>query len=362
MPEIIENNNTERNNLIDLLKGISIIMIIITHCDYAWDGNKRLLFGFPFWIDMAVPIFMIISGYVYSLSINKREIVSFIQAYRLTEIWRKFLRYTVPFAIAFIMEYIAHDIIYYKMNFPDSQKWFPQPIFGFINGGMGGGSYYYPVMCQFILLFPLVYFTIKALKFRGLAILFVFNFLYELIKESFGIGDETYRLLVFRYLFLIGFGCWFCLYGKNEKHSAFYIFSFSLGLIWQILVKYGFYTPRVINVAWAGTSMFSAMYIIPVFVLIWKIGYGWKVKFLEIIGKASFHIFLTQMVYYAMAKDYVYNLVFEHTKNYIIIVFTNIIICCVLGICFYYIEKPIGKLILKITSPVVEKIEYQNEM
>lgn len=59
----------ERNNSLDFLKGISIIFIIITH--FSWTNLERLSFGFPFWIDMAVPIFMLVSGYTQALSCEK---------------------------------------------------------------------------------------------------------------------------------------------------------------------------------------------------------------------------------------------------------------------------------------------------
>ena len=152
------------------------------------------------------------------------------------------------------------------------------------------------------------------------------------------------------------------MYGSRERHRALYICSFFLGLTWIILVKYGFYTPRIINIPWAGTSVFSAMYIIPIFVLIYRIGKGWKAGFLELLGKASFHIFLAQMLYYAMAKDYVYSVMFSHTNNPYIITLINIIICCLLGVCFYFVEKPLGKWVLKRTSTIVKKIEWQKEL
>ncbi len=49
----------------DYLKVIAIFMIVVTHLGFSANTRKNLLF--PYWIDMAVPIFFIISGYVYSL-------------------------------------------------------------------------------------------------------------------------------------------------------------------------------------------------------------------------------------------------------------------------------------------------------
>ena len=59
-----------RLNYLDFYKGICIIFIIITH--YSWNDNERLHYLFPFWIDMAVPVFMVITGYVTSLSFQNR--------------------------------------------------------------------------------------------------------------------------------------------------------------------------------------------------------------------------------------------------------------------------------------------------
>jgi len=60
-----------RNFSIDLLKTISILFVVITHFAYPSDFRQKLLF--PFYIDMAVPIFMIISGYNYYNSCESKN-------------------------------------------------------------------------------------------------------------------------------------------------------------------------------------------------------------------------------------------------------------------------------------------------
>lgn len=42
-------NNRYRS--LDVLKGVSILFVVITH--YAWSAEERLRFLFPFFIDMA---------------------------------------------------------------------------------------------------------------------------------------------------------------------------------------------------------------------------------------------------------------------------------------------------------------------
>lgn len=62
----------KRNKQLDIIKGICIIFVIVTH--FAWTTNERLKYGFPFWIDMAVPIFMVITGYVSAASYEKKKL------------------------------------------------------------------------------------------------------------------------------------------------------------------------------------------------------------------------------------------------------------------------------------------------
>ena len=99
----------ERNHFIDALKGICILFVIITH--FSWSDEERLKFLFPFWIDMAVPIFMIISGYVYAISYKKHNIANISAAYSLKNIDNKLIRYTIPFAGIFIAEQILSEAL-----------------------------------------------------------------------------------------------------------------------------------------------------------------------------------------------------------------------------------------------------------
>lgn len=85
---------TNRNHFLDLLKGLCIILVIITHC--SWNDDERVKLLFPFWVDMAVTIFMIVSGYVGTLSLNRKNL-SLLNMYSPKEVLKKLLRYTVPY-------------------------------------------------------------------------------------------------------------------------------------------------------------------------------------------------------------------------------------------------------------------------
>lgn len=62
----------KRNTFLDIIKAFCILFVIITHDTISEETRQRFLFNF--WIDMAVPLFMIISGYVYAASFERNKI------------------------------------------------------------------------------------------------------------------------------------------------------------------------------------------------------------------------------------------------------------------------------------------------
>lgn len=133
-----------RVKFFDVLKGLCSIIIIFTHC--AWTTAERSAAFFPFWVDTAVPIFMMISGYVYAASIEKSKLKKAEDALSLSFTYKKLVRYSLPFIFAFLAEIIIHYILggtYTKKEL----------FINFFQGGFGPGSYYIPIMIQFIFIF-----------------------------------------------------------------------------------------------------------------------------------------------------------------------------------------------------------------
>lgn len=330
----------ERNRFIDVLKGIAIIFVIVTH--FNWTSEKMNQLLFPFWINMAVPVFMILSGYVYQKSYEKNNITTFEQAYEWKNVLHKLVRYTVPFAIAFILEMI----LCYIQGSLTSPAWI---VIMFIAGGMGPGSYYYPIMIQFIFVFPAIYFCIKKYKFKGVILCGVLNLTYEIMQRSYGMNAQCYRFLMFRYLLLIAFGCYLATEGKIKKAWLWGIISMLVGAIYIVTVSYLEYEPKIFW-HWKDTCVVAVLFIIPIIAFL--IGKCKKMKFapLEFLGKASYNIFLVQMIYY-MFFDYKYN--FNTTE--IVHLLYNILVCVGIGILFYLVEAPITRYINEKINGLLDK-------
>lgn len=145
---------------------------------------------------------------------------------------------------------------------------------------------------------------------------------------------ECYRLLIFRYTFIISYGCYLAI-GKGKLSKVILIICFVVGMIYIIMCSYMGIKP-VFTSYWTSTSIWACLFLVPSISLM--LFNSARNVFFEYIGKASYDIFLIQMVYYNFA-DFVY----QQIRNRMCQLLLNIVICLVGGILFSIIEKPVTK-------------------
>lgn len=276
---------------------------------------------------------MIISGYVSAKSFQRRKIEHFEDVYETYTVLEKIIRYTVPFVIAFVIEETIFRVAGTKQN------GFIETVKNFLGGGYGPGSYYYPCMIQFVFFFPIIYFIIRKYKFKGLIICGGMNFIYELLQMAYGMNEECYRLLVFRYILVIAFGTYLAV-TKSKARLGVSLVSFFIGAIYIVIFVYLKIKP-FITIYWTETSFWACLFVLPLGHVLQKDQL--HLKPIEILGKASYNIFLTQMVYYSFISGYVYR-IFESRSIHLAV---NFMICLVTGVLFWIIETPVTKYLIK---------------
>lgn len=321
---------------IDFFKGICALLVIFTH--YGWTQSERLWQLHPFWVDIAVPMFMAFSGYVAALAFERRKIETFEQAYEIKYLINRAIRYTVPFIIAFIGEEMILVLGGHGHGL--------HTIWVFLNGGFGPGSYYWPCMVQFIFLFPVVYFLIKKYGVRGFILCGIINLVYEVCKWAYGMNEDFYRMICLRYILVIAFGCLLSQTSFRFSRITGGVFCV-LGLTYIILFEYVELTP-VITRYWTNTSMFACLFFLPIiqFAVDAKSIYFTPI---EILGKASYHIFLTQMVYYNWALH-----MYDRIDNIVVRNAINFGCCIAAGLLFYKVEQQISKKITVYLNKMTE--------
>ncbi|MCI7435484.1 MAG: acyltransferase family protein, partial [Spirochaetia bacterium] len=193
----------KRNHFVDVLKGICIIFVIFTHA--SWTNEQRVKLLFPFWIYMAVPFFMLVSGYVYTKSFQKNGIETLDSAYNKKYLLINLIRYTIPYFIAFMIDFCVQVFLYIR-NPTGMKRFFVHEIALFLQGGNGPGSYYYPEMIQIMFLFPIIYVLVRKYNWKGVLVVALATFFFEVLKFPYMVNEGQYRLLLFRYFMLIAFG------------------------------------------------------------------------------------------------------------------------------------------------------------
>ncbi len=318
-------NGAERYRGADVLKGLMILFVIVNH--YDWTAAEKRRYLFPFWIGMAVPMFMIITGFVSAKSYERHGVASMGRALSPGAVHPRLSRYAVSHLAAFAVG----ELLFHIMGYPGHGA--VATLTGYLRGGFGPGSYYYPALVQLTLFFPVIYFTVKKYRFKGLLACGGMNFLYELLHKVYGMGPEFYRLMVFRYILPVAFGCWLALTPRDGVRRAFPVISLgaALGIFYIIEVKYRYWVPPVTS-DWRGTSMWAAMYIFPAAALTVP-NRRFRFAPLELLGRASYHIFLAQMVYYNFAPG-----MYARVPSVWGRLAVNLAVSVAAGLAFYFAE------------------------
>ena len=274
---------------------------------------------------MAVPVFMVITGYLSAMSFRKKGI-QLRRLFHPIEIIHKWLRFIIPFTVTFTFQIFVKFHIG-KMSIVDVIKLL-------LSGGDGPGGYYFPVMLQAVLIIPVILYLVTKWKLKGLMICFCGNIFFEVCKTIFDLEPYFYRLCVLRYVFILAYGVFLFVDRNEELGKRLFYIAGCIGVIYIILYNYTQATPIITN-QWTNTSIFAVLYIVPIMMFLIKQTH-FQNQFVELLGRSSFNIFLVQMIYYWVVAGKVCSII----ELPIIQLAIHILVCCTLGVIFYKIENP----------------------
>lgn len=287
-------NNKGYDPFIDFMKGLCIICVVLTHSiSYKW----QQIIGFPFWGAQAVPMFLLIQSYHYF----KYEELPSIN-------WRKlFRRILLPF---FIVETII--ALYILIAYCYGSGALTTPLLALIlNGGEGRGSYYVWIYLQFaLILLPLFGWLRQKVHLSDIhwGILFILmSEGLEILCSYWNPSNQIYRLLSFRYVFLVYGGYLWAKHGIKCNWKTIILSILSLIAIYILQYKHYTFEPWIFDTPWRYFHWCCYFFVIFLLVLLvnvlYKIG-GAFTELIKTIGKYSYEIFLFQMlVFYLFPSD-----------------------------------------------------------
>lgn len=332
----------QRSYLADFLKTFAIIGVIIDN-SLGPDSWSFKLIGANLWAGQGVPIFLIITGYLFSMSYERHNVQRLKDCYKGPAFFKRLLRFTMPYLFAICVFVPMLIWVQHEATWPIVDDIF--------FGGPGPGAYYVAVIFLITFTFPLIYFFMKKFGFNGLIIMFFITLVWDLIAFATGLldyGDRWYKRIIIREFFLLSSGAYIYIY-RNEKYKwAWAIPSFIIGIAFIVMVYY-FNVPMHVNHKWFQVCELSNLYCVPVIALLFK-----KVKmknqpWWQITGAATYHIFLTQMVYLHFVNYPIFN-----EGHYVFTLF-NIISCIWIGLVFWAITEPVTKLTYKAVDVIHNK-------
>lgn len=251
------------------------------------------------------------------------------------------------------------SIKYFDINYP---LWGGNSIInGFVTGGWGPGSYYYPVLIQILLIFPFIYqLTYKFDKYGVLAT-FLGTIFFETFKYAYYITEDAqYRLIAFRYIFVLSYGVYLFKHKKDSVMPWRYWLYMVIGITFNIITQYNGYIPPIFTL-WTSTSVISCLMIMPLMYKLTHIKlsnkFGKLFNSIELIGKNTYCIFLFQMLFYCFwAKTIIYTKISSRLIQLIICIVINILG----GYLLHWIEKGVVILIYKCVIYITTAILFCN--
>lgn len=196
-----------------------------------------------------------------------------------------------------------------------------------------------PVMIQLVFLFPLIERIVRNYSFAGVVFCGAANLVYEFLNRLYGMSESLYRMLVFRYTLLIAYGCYLAV-GKRKEKKWVSVLSFAIGTTFIIVTQYAGYKP-IIFTFWTKTCCIAVLYIISLIGAAVRSEWLQTFRFppMEFLGKATYHIYLFQMVYYGLAAQRVYAVLPSTAAELAF----SILFCLVGGVLFYLVETRISR-------------------
>lgn len=318
----------------------------------------------------AVPVFFVLIGITWGMSFKRRNIISFKDIYLVdyfkSRIKRLYFPYIILFIISVICGYLILNLIgnisinFSLMNLVGNFPFSDRPMLG---------SYFVTLILEMIFIFPIIY--ISYIKFPRLTIILILliDFFYQCF--AFYIDSTYYSIFFIRILSAIVIGIWISNQDfkldnsldlkyriKNflKNYKIFIMISligmlylFSWYLLYRGYISSLFYPIPYINskLDFVGSQNFISFiytgFLIVLGLIIFPNSNNNKLlNTISLIGKASYHIFLIQILYFALFPYTNFSLI----NNYFLIIFMDIIICLVLGIGFYKFEKILSNLLI----------------
>lgn len=313
-------------NQLDFIKGFAAISVIVLHSVPIVILEKTYS---VFHIWQAVPLFIIIMGFNLIYSKNA-------PLYSINYFYKRYKRIIEPFLLVFILSLIFGFIFYREEYYVGWMN-----LIGLMPKS-GAGNYYITILIQFIFLAPILYWSFKKNPKLTIFTFFLIDILFQVLAMRFITNGYIYSGSIFRYFSALSIGMWIAKDFDLKSKSNIWIIAGCLVSVTYLFIGNTFDIP-LFNESWKTQNLLSFFY--PAVIILISLNYlsnslnNHVSKLFSLLGRASYHIFLVQMIYFALIPTNTLAEELSRTYNYYIVgallVIFNLIVCISIGLLFY---------------------------
>jgi len=373
----LDNKETKKDKnyfQVDILKALMIFLVIFDHT-IPWSIKDNL--GVSLWERISIPVFMVILGFNFGKSFQRKKTYLSESYYTREYFWNKLFRYFFPFLMLYLVSTVIGGLFYgFSIDLIQAGQWgihFNEIhlLIGIIPF-WGPGNWFIPVIFGAIIILPGLYKWFSESRSKAIYTLII-CFIIEIIVQTiiftlfknpnppptFASWDAYYYALFFIYsIFLlfsaVGFGMWFSRdHNLFSKNNVFLWILFPISL--SYLIAYQFYDYRILvngipfltgdyNFMVFPYSAFLFLVALKVFP---KDSNSKMAKIIKTISRSTYHILLVQILYFAIVfalyGDHYGASIFGINQSNEIITYLYLIvnwsICIPIGIFWWHIEQ-----------------------
>lgn len=333
---------------IDIIKALAIISVILTHT-YIVTVGMLMKTSAQFHINQAVIVFFILIGITLTISFKQtNKKLHLLPLYTVKYFAKRINRLIIPFIIIFLISLFGGLLAKKTLYFGWLSLLGLLPV-------TGPGNYFFSIIIQFIFISPLIFYLYKKNPIMMLLGCYFLNFGFELLVPHFSIFDTLpylYSASIFRYLFAMALG----LFVSEEYLSSRHINLFSyknyailLMLPFSIFYLYlgHFYWQPFwfLRHDWGTHNIVAVPYVFVLTVILLNFNYQkWLNRYLTqaiaAIGKASYHIYLVQMLFLGFKLDSRFQV------SPISLAIIDLTLTVTIGLFFYYLQNNVERLMI----------------
>lgn len=293
---------------IDVVKGIAIVAVLLLH-SFTRKELENSFAVYHIW--QAVPLFLVVMGLNLGLSVqNKPQHLQHL--YNRKYFTKKAARILVPFILVFILSIVV-GLLWEWLKGEEVLEFNGYTWLG-VFPVTGRGNYFITMLLQSILLLPLIGYGFRHWPKSTFGVLVLLEVLFQLwaanlpyFKEDGYLYDAAFP----RYFSAIALGLWLSTLVWKPLKRGDVLLVLLLGLVGAVCLYFLQYerlplkgyirpewrTQQVLTFGYAALLVWLALKLLPNFTNFIP------VRLLAELGKASYHIFLVQVVYFGLAQQ-----------------------------------------------------------